>query len=61
MDDVVTFVRDLNLVRDLLTDVDAPTKTRAPDAVRTTLEPHQTADGVLLGGACWLVTAAVHG
>lgn len=42
-------------------DVDLTITRRALDDVRAALAPHETADGVLLGGAGWLVTAAAHG
>ncbi|MPZ65986.1 MAG: methyltransferase domain-containing protein [Pseudonocardiaceae bacterium] len=57
VDDVIGFVRDISLVRTLLSDADEETTTKASDAMRTALAPHQSADGILLGGATWLVTA----
>lgn len=57
VDDVLGFVRDTALVRELLSDADEETTRKALDAVRAALTPHQSPDGVLLGGAAWLVTA----
>ncbi len=57
VDDVIDFVQDLRMVRKMLADADEITTCNVFDAVRAALAPHQSADGVALGGAAWLVTA----
>lgn len=55
--DVLDYARDLGLVRDLLADVDAATESKALDGIRAAVAPHQTAEGIRIGAAAWLVTA----
>jgi hypothetical protein len=57
IDDVLDFVRDTALARELLADTDEATTRKAFEAIRAALAPHQSPEGVLLGGAAWLVTA----
>lgn len=57
IDDVLDFVRDTALARELLSDADEATTRKAFEAIRAALAPHQSPEGVLLGGAAWLVTA----
>lgn len=57
VDDVIAFIREFSLIRTLLSGADEATTTKASDALRTALTPHQFPDGVLLDGATWLVTA----
>ncbi|MGH3972910.1 MAG: class I SAM-dependent methyltransferase, partial [Pseudonocardiaceae bacterium] len=57
VDDVLDFIRNRGRMRDLLADTDEITMRKALDSMRAALRPYQSTDGVLLGGAAWLVTA----
>lgn len=57
VEDVIGFVQDLDLVRDLVDPLDTATRAQALDALRDALAPHHTHDGVRIGAAAWLVTA----
>jgi ubiquinone/menaquinone biosynthesis C-methylase UbiE len=56
-DDAFRFVTGMGLARSLLAPLDDGTRTRTLDAVRALLEAHAAPDGVLLGGAAWLILA----
>jgi SAM-dependent methyltransferase len=56
-EDAFAFVSTLGITRGLLSDLDADAATAAVGALRTTMAEHETPDGVLLGGAAWVVTA----
>jgi SAM-dependent methyltransferase len=55
--DAVEFLRGTGPGRRLFEDVDEATVNRALDAIRDTLRGYETSDGVVLGGAAWLVSA----
>lgn len=57
IDDVTDFVRDRSRVSRLLADAGEIATRKALDSVRAALGPYQSTDGVVLGGAAWLVTA----
>jgi SAM-dependent methyltransferase len=57
LDDAVAFMRNTGIARAMLDDKPAELQERAIAAVREALKPHLTDEGVLLGGATWLVTA----
>jgi SAM-dependent methyltransferase len=50
-------VLHLRLAQDLLAGLDPAERARALDRLRTTLEAHDTSDGVWLSSAAWLITA----
>jgi SAM-dependent methyltransferase len=56
-DDAFGFVRSLGITQGMLADLDEAARARALAAVRTTLEAHDTGQGVLFGSAAWIVTA----
>jgi SAM-dependent methyltransferase len=58
LDDAVEFVRGSSLGRSALAGVSAAVERRALGAVRDALAPYATGEGVLLGGAAWLVRAS---
>ena len=57
--DALRFARVLPLTERLLAGLDAATATRVLDDLQATLAAHETAEGVLLGSAAWLITAGV--
>ena len=57
VDDVLTYFSGMPMVRSMLADVDKASAARGVDAIREALRPFQTAEGVVLGSAAWLVTA----
>lgn len=58
VDDTVAFMQGTDMAATLLADVvDDDVAAAAWDAVRAALAPHAGHDGVLLGGAAWIVTA----
>ena len=57
VDDAFAFMRTLGITRGLLHDLDDATAAAALDALRRTLDEHETADGVVFDGAAWVVTA----
>ncbi|HVF73455.1 MAG TPA: methyltransferase domain-containing protein [Acidimicrobiales bacterium] len=57
VEEAVAFLRNTEMARTLLKDVDEETVGRAWEAVREALAPYAGPDGVSLTGAAWLVTA----
>ena len=57
VDDTMTFLRNSEMARTLLQDVDDATATRAWAAVEAVLRDREGPDGVIFAGAAWLVTA----
>ena len=57
VDDTVAFMQGTDMAATLLADVDDDVAAAAWEAVRSALAPHAGRDGVVLGGAAWLVTA----
>lgn len=57
VDDALQFLHESPLGRILLGKADAAAMSKAVDALRAALTPHQTPDGVLLDSTAWLVTA----
>ncbi|MGH9244288.1 MAG: class I SAM-dependent methyltransferase [Acidimicrobiales bacterium] len=55
--DFVEFAKGTGLARALLDNVDDTIAQRALDAMRDSLVPYETSDGLRLGSAAWLVTA----
>jgi SAM-dependent methyltransferase len=55
--DAFEFMRGMGIVRGLLGDLDNTTAAAALEALRAALRDHETAHGVLLGSAAWIVTA----
>lgn len=56
-EDVVQFIAGAGRTKVMLQDVDESVALRTADALRDALRPHETADGLFLGGAAWVVTA----
>lgn len=56
-DDAFAFMSTGGLARGLLQDLDEPTRRRALDTLRATLERYAGPDGVVLGSAAWLISA----
>ena len=56
-DDAWAFTRNIPPVLGLLQGLDAADTARALDALRTTIDDHATADGVVFGSRAWLVRA----
>lgn len=56
-DDVTQFIGGAGRTKVVLDRVDEATALRAANALRDALREHETADGVLLGGAAWIATA----
>jgi SAM-dependent methyltransferase len=57
-DDSVAFFQRGQLAKLFLADVDEATREKVWGAVAEALAPHQTENGVILGGKAWLVTAS---
>jgi SAM-dependent methyltransferase len=57
-EDAAAFLEQVPLIRRLLDNADPTTAGRARNALRAALAEHETADGVLLDSAAWLVTAS---
>ena len=57
IEDVLAFMHDSDMGQILMAGVDDETAARAWASVRQALIPHATADGVVLQGTVWLVTA----
>lgn len=57
LDDVLSFVENGGMMRAVLADLSDDDRARALTALRASLEPHVTDDGVCMGAAVWLVTA----
>jgi SAM-dependent methyltransferase len=57
VDETVEFALGAGFVRALLADVDAETREKAVDALRSLARANETAEGVALGSAAWLITA----
>lgn len=57
IDDAWDFVSAMGLVRGLTEGLDDATKHQALDHLRARLAEHETADGVIMGSAAWLITA----
>ena len=58
IEDVLAYWRDVRTFRSILAAGDERTTAAAITGLRESLRPHQTDDGVRLGAAAWLVTAA---
>ena len=56
-DDAFAFMSTFGITRGLTADLDADTRAASLDALRRTLEEHQTEDGVQFDGSAWLITA----
>jgi SAM-dependent methyltransferase len=56
-DDAFAFISSTGIVRGLLNDLTDADRRRALDALRVTMDAHETGDGVLLGSASWLISA----
>lgn len=56
VDEVVDFIHTVPMVRSLLAAADEPSAAAVCSSLRAALGPHQSADGVRLGAAAWLVT-----
>ncbi len=57
IDDAWEFVSTTGIVGGLTDDLDGATKQRALERLRDRLSEYETADGVLMGSAAWLITA----
>ena len=57
VDDTVTFMQGTDMATTLLADVSTEVADAAWRAVRAALAPYAGDDGVVLGGAAWMVTA----
>jgi SAM-dependent methyltransferase len=53
-----SFVRTMGVVKGMTQDLDEATRERGLTALRDILVAHESKDGVLLGTAAWLITAA---
>lgn len=58
VEEAVAFLQRTDMASRLMKDVDAETVERAWEAIRDELVPHARAEGVVLNGAAWLVTAS---
>lgn len=56
-DDAFGFMSTGGLARGLLQDLDEPTRGRALDLLRATLDRYDGPDGVVLGSAAWVISA----
>jgi len=56
-DAAFAYLSGLGFTRFATQDLDDADRARAFDALRSTIEPHATADGVVYDSACWLVSA----
>jgi SAM-dependent methyltransferase len=56
-DDAFAYARGLGFSRRLLQDLDDATSARALDALRATIDAHDTGRGVVFDSACWLIGA----
>jgi SAM-dependent methyltransferase len=57
VDDTVAFMQGTDMAATLMADVSEDVAIEAWEAVRAALAPHAGPDGVVLGGAAWIVTA----
>jgi hypothetical protein len=57
VEDTVVFMQGTDMAETLLADVSAEVADAAWGAVRAALAPYAGPDGVVLGGAAWIVTA----
>ncbi|MBI2322891.1 MAG: methyltransferase domain-containing protein [Chloroflexi bacterium] len=55
--DAFAFIRTLGMTKGMLQGLDGATAARALEALRSTLEAHDTGAGVLLDSCAWLITA----
>jgi SAM-dependent methyltransferase len=58
LDHAIAFLLRTGMARAMLEDAPPDVVTRATAAAREALEPYVTPDGVLIGGAAWIVSAA---
>ncbi|HEX9357448.1 MAG TPA: hypothetical protein VF933_26990 [Streptosporangiaceae bacterium] len=58
VDDVIGYYTGMPFARQLIAASDEHTKEAVLSAMRQALRPRQRAEGVVLGSAAWLVTAA---
>jgi SAM-dependent methyltransferase len=56
-DEAYSFISTMGVTRGLTQDLDAETRQRALDALRASVEAHETSEGVLAAGAAWRITA----
>jgi SAM-dependent methyltransferase len=56
-EDAYDFVRTFGIVRGLTEDLDEARRQQAMEALRRTIEAHESGDGVLFGTGAWLVRA----
>jgi SAM-dependent methyltransferase len=56
-DAAYAYLSGLGFTRFATADLDDADRARAFDALRATVEAHETTDGVVFGSACWLVSA----
>lgn len=56
-DDAYSFVSTFGITRGLTADLDPATRTAALEQLGRVLKDHETANGVLLRGSAWLITA----
>jgi hypothetical protein len=56
-DDAFRFMAGLGFVRFVLRDVDDAARSAALAALRSSIDAHETPDGVLYPSAAWIVTA----
>ncbi|MDQ3756482.1 MAG: methyltransferase domain-containing protein [Actinomycetota bacterium] len=59
-DEAVAFMQGTDMASTLFEGVDDETATKAWEAIRAALAAYETADGVVLHGAAWIVTARRH-
>lgn len=57
VDDTMDYLQDSEIADALMKDVDQVTADRAWAAVKDALKPHVTAQGIMLNGVAWLVSA----
>ena len=57
VDDTVSFMQGTDMAATLMADVSEDAAVAAWQAVRAALAPYAGPDGVVLGGAAWIVTA----
>ncbi|MEO6713359.1 MAG: methyltransferase domain-containing protein [Mycobacteriales bacterium] len=60
-DDAFSFMSTFGMTSGLTADLDEATRTTALDALRRTVQEHETEDGVRFAGSAWLITARPSG
>ena len=56
-DDAYAFVSAMGITQGALRDLDDAARAGVLDALRATIDAHDTGDGVLFGAGVWLITA----